>query len=64
MQGFASGSKEVQDNEISYFNNKKIATSYPATLQKFKEKQIEEKPHHLWFGRNCTQYRFSRRYLR
>ena len=38
--------KEVQDNEISYFNNKKIATSYPATLQKFlKEKQIEAEIH-------------------
>lgn len=38
--------KEVQDNEISYFNNKKIATSYPNTLQKFlKEKQIEAEIH-------------------
>ena len=38
--------KEVQDNEISYFNNKKIATSYPNTLQKFlKERQIEAEIH-------------------
>ena len=36
--------KEVQYNEISYFNNKKIATSYPATLQKFlKEKHKASK---------------------
>jgi len=38
--------KEVQDNEISYFNNKKIATSYPTTLQKFLiKKQIKAEIH-------------------
>ena len=27
--------KEVTQNDLSYFNNKKIATSYPVTLKKF-----------------------------
>lgn len=27
--------KEVETNDVSYFNGKRIATSYPATLQKF-----------------------------
>ena len=27
--------KEVQDSDLSYFNGKKIATSYPVTLQQF-----------------------------
>jgi len=27
--------KEVEDNSIDYFNGKKIATSYPVTLQKY-----------------------------
>ena len=30
--------KEVPSNDLSYFNNKKIATSYPVTLQQFLDK--------------------------
>lgn len=38
--------KETEDNSLSYFNGKKIATSYPVTLQKFlNENNIEAEIH-------------------
>lgn len=31
--------KEIEDNSLKYFNGKKIATSYPVTLQKYLDEQ-------------------------
>ncbi len=40
--------KEVETDDISYFQNKKIATSYPNTLSKFlKENQISAEIHYI-----------------
>ena len=40
--------KEVETDDISYFQNKKIATSYPNTLSKFLEKnQISAEIHYI-----------------